>query len=87
LIALIILPLYLIFSLFFISPWWLAILIFLSIPFAGLYSWNYYLLSRRISGGLRIRSYIRKKNEDYLLLKKDHEDLMMLVSKLSRAGI
>jgi 1-acyl-sn-glycerol-3-phosphate acyltransferase len=82
LLAILFMPLYLILSFIIISPWWLAILIFLSIPLTGLYAWSYYLLFRRISGGLRVRRYIRKKNEDYLLLKKNHEELMSLISKL-----
>lgn len=82
LLAILFMPLYLILSFAIISPWWLAIIIFLSIPLTGLFAWSYYLLFRRISGGLRIRSYIRKKNEDYLLLKENHEELMILISKL-----
>jgi 1-acyl-sn-glycerol-3-phosphate acyltransferase len=82
LLAILFMPLYLILSFIIISPWWLAIIIFLSIPLTGLFAWSYYLLFRRISGGLRIRSYIRKKNEDYLLLKENHEELMTIISKL-----
>jgi hypothetical protein len=75
-------PLYLILSLIIVSPWWLAILIFLSIPLTGLFAWNYYLFSRRIRGGLRIRSYIRNKNADYQLLKNYYEELILLIAKL-----
>ena len=82
LLALLLMPLYLVLSFIFISPWWLAILVFLTIPLTGLYAWSYYLLSARISGGLRIRSYIRKKNENYLRLRKDYEKLMIIISKL-----
>jgi 1-acyl-sn-glycerol-3-phosphate acyltransferase len=82
LLAILFMPLYLILAFVFVSPWWFAILIFLSIPLTGLYAWNYYLLSCRISGGLRVRKYIRKKNEDYFLLKDNYEELMKLVSKL-----
>ena len=82
LLALLLMPLYLILSFICISPWWLAIMVFLSIPLTGLFAWNYYLLSRRISGGLRIRKYIRKKNLAYLRLKENYEELIMLISKL-----
>jgi hypothetical protein len=81
-LALLLMPLYLILSFICISPWWLAIVVFLSIPLTGLFAWNYYLLSRRISGGLRIRKYIRRKDVDYQLLKENYEELIILISKL-----
>jgi 1-acyl-sn-glycerol-3-phosphate acyltransferase len=83
-LAIVLLPIYLILSFVFVSPWWLAIVIFLSIPLAGLFSWNYYLLFRRIIGGLRIRKMIRNKNEDFLLLKNNHTELVNLISKLQK---
>lgn len=82
LLAFILLPIYLVILLVFFSPWWIAILIFLSIPLSGLFSWNYFLLSRRISGGLRIRIYIRKNNSEFSLLKINYAKLMSLISKL-----
>ncbi len=81
-LAIVLMPAYLILSFALVSPWWFAILIFISIPLTGLFSWSYYLLLRRISGGLRIRHMIRKKNEDFLLLKKNHDELVALISKL-----
>jgi hypothetical protein len=78
----VLLPVYLILSFVFVSPWELSILVFLSIPLAGLFAWNYYLLFRRIKGGLHIRNMMRKKNEDFLLLKKNHDELVTLISKL-----
>jgi 1-acyl-sn-glycerol-3-phosphate acyltransferase len=81
-LAIVLLPIYLILSFALVSPWWLAILVFISIPVAGLLAWSYYLLSRRIRGGLRIRHMIRKKNEDFLLLKRNHDELLNLISKL-----
>jgi len=82
LLAIFFMPLYLILSFAIVSPWWFSIIVFLSIPLTGLFAWSYYLLFRRIKGGLRIRSYIRKKNEDYLKLKENHEELMTLISKM-----
>jgi 1-acyl-sn-glycerol-3-phosphate acyltransferase len=79
-LALIFLPLYAILSIILISPWGLAILVFLSIPLSGLFAWNYKLLVKRIKGGFRIRSYLKKNNKDYLQLKKNHEELITLVS-------
>lgn len=81
-LAIVLMPAYLILSFALVSPWWFAILIFISIPLTGLFSWSYYLLLRRISGGLRIRHMIRQKNEDFLLLKKNHDELVALISKL-----
>jgi hypothetical protein len=81
-LAIVLLPIYLILSFAIVSPWWLAVLVFISIPLAGLFSWSYYLLSRRIRGGLRIRHMIRKKNEEFLLLKRNHDELLTLISKL-----
>jgi 1-acyl-sn-glycerol-3-phosphate acyltransferase len=81
-LAIFFMPLYLILSFILISPWWLALLVFISIPLAGLFAWNYYIFFRRISGGLRIRKYIRKKNSDYLQLKEYHNELMSAITKL-----
>jgi 1-acyl-sn-glycerol-3-phosphate acyltransferase len=81
-LAIVLLPIYLILCFIFITPWWLAIIIFISIPAAGLFSWSYYLLLRRITGGLRIRNMMRKGNEEYLLLKKSHDELVTLIAKL-----
>jgi 1-acyl-sn-glycerol-3-phosphate acyltransferase len=81
-LAIVLLPTYLILSFALVRPWWLAIIVFVSIPLAGLFSWNYYLLLRRIIGGLRIRKIIRRGNEDYLVLKKNHEELLSLIAKL-----
>ncbi len=81
-LAIVLLPVYLILCYALITPWWLAILIFISIPASGLFSWSYYLLLRRIIGGLRIRNMMMKANEEYQQLKKDHEELLALISKL-----
>lgn len=82
-LAIVLLPVYLILCFALISPWWLAVSIFISIPLAGLFSWNYYLILRRIIGGLRIRNMIRINDEDYLMLKKNHDELVSLISKLN----
>jgi 1-acyl-sn-glycerol-3-phosphate acyltransferase len=81
-LAFLLLPIYLALSLIFVSPWWFAFIIFFSIPLSGLFAWNYYLLSRRVSGGFRIRNYIRKKDTDYSVLEKSHDELMTIFSKL-----
>lgn len=75
-------PLYAILAFIFISPWWLALIVFISIPLSGLFAWNYSLLYKIISGGFRIRKFIADENPEYLLLKKEHAELMSLISKL-----
>jgi hypothetical protein len=68
--------------LIFISPWWLALLVFLTIPLSGLFSWNYYLQFRRIIGGFRIRKMIKQKNSEFEILSKNYKELVRLVSAL-----
>src|SRR5450756_1706985 len=75
-LAFVFLPAYLILSLFIFSSWWLGLLIFLSLPLSGLFAWNYYLQFRRIMGGFRIRSYIRQKDKEFDLLRRNHNELV-----------
>ncbi len=81
-LALFFIPLYLTLSLLLFSPWWIGILIFLTLPLSGLFAWNYYLLFRRILGGYKVRKYISDKNRDFGLLMKHHNELVKLVSEL-----
>jgi len=81
-IALILTPVFLIMSLIFISPWWIALLVFLTIPLSGLFAWNYYLVLKRIIGGFRIKNYIWSNNKEYLKLKKNHDELVSIVASL-----
>ncbi len=81
-LALVVLPLLFILLLSIISPWWLGILIFLSLPFAGWFAWNYSIFFQRIIGGFRIRNYIRNENEDYFTLRKNHHELVNLIETL-----
>jgi 1-acyl-sn-glycerol-3-phosphate acyltransferase len=81
-LALIFLPLYLILSLAIFSPWWFGLLIFISLPLAGLFAWNYYLQFRRILVGLKVRRYIKNKNNDFDLLRKNHDELIKLVAAI-----
>ena len=78
-LALFVFPLYLILSLVIFSPWWLALLIFISLPLSGLFAWNYYVQLRRISGGFRIRGLIKNKNKEFGLLRKNHDELVRLI--------
>jgi 1-acyl-sn-glycerol-3-phosphate acyltransferase len=81
-LAFLFLPVYLIISLIIFSPWWLAVLIFLTIPVSGIFAWNYNILFRRIIGGFRLRKYIREGNPDYSDLRSNYNELIQLVSAL-----
>jgi 1-acyl-sn-glycerol-3-phosphate acyltransferase len=81
-LAFVFLPVYLIICLAVFSPWWLAFLIFLTIPAAGIFAWNYNILVRRILGGFRLRKYSSQKNPDYAALRKNYDELISLVSVL-----
>jgi 1-acyl-sn-glycerol-3-phosphate acyltransferase len=81
-LAFIFLPVYLIISLIIFSPWYLAVLVFLTIPVSGIFAWNYNILVRRIIGGCRLRKYISERNPDYSDLRKNYNELIELVSAL-----
>lgn len=81
-LAFVFLPVYLIICLSVFSPWWLAFLIFLTIPAAGIFAWNYNILIRRILGGFRLRKYNSQKDPDYAALRKNYDELISHVSKL-----
>jgi hypothetical protein len=76
-------PLYLSLSLLIFSPWWLAMLIFLSLPLSGLFAWDYYLVFKRIKGGFKARKYILNKNEEFDILRKNHSELLKLIADLN----
>jgi 1-acyl-sn-glycerol-3-phosphate acyltransferase len=81
-LAFVFLPVYLILCLIIFPSWLLGLLLFFTLPLSGLFAWNYYLVFRRITGGFRIRSLIREKNEDFELLRKSHSELVTLVARL-----
>ena len=82
-LALIFMPVYLIVSLIIFSPWWLALIIFTTIPVSGIFAWNYNLLFKRIRGGFRLRRYIHKGNDEYLTLRKDYDQLISMIAKIN----
>ncbi len=82
-IALVLLPLILVLLLVFVSPLWLAVLIFASLPLSGLFAWNYILIFKRITGGFRIWKYRREKSKDYFDLKNSHDELLTLITSLT----
>lgn len=81
-LALIFLPVYLILSFIIFSSVWFGLLIFCSLPLSGLFAWKYYLLFRRILGGFKVRKYIKSKNKEFNLLRKNHTELLNLVASL-----
>ena len=81
-LAFIFMPVYLILSLIIFSSWWLGLIIFSTIPLAGIFAWNYNILFRRIRGGFRVKKYIKRENTDYLALKNDYDELAEIISGL-----
>lgn len=81
-LAVLLLPVYLLISILLISPFWLALIIFVTIPVAGLVAWSYKIFFSRVRGGWRIRKYISEKNKDFLKLKKEHEELISIINTL-----
>jgi 1-acyl-sn-glycerol-3-phosphate acyltransferase len=81
-LAFVFLPVYMILSLIIFSSWWLGLLIFFTLPLSGLFAWNYFLQFRRIIGGFRIRSFIKHKDEEFDLLRRNHNELVNLVTGL-----
>lgn len=81
-LSLILMPLYLVLSFVFIHPWWLAAIVFLSIPFTGILAWNWLLLFRRTYGGFRIRKLRLGKNHLFLRLYDTYTNLIRRISSL-----
>lgn len=80
--AIVLTPVLLILSFVLFSPWWVSILVFMSLPLSGLFAWNYYLLFRRIKAGFRIRNLIGLGDREYLDLKRDHNELRTIIAGL-----
>lgn len=81
-LAFIFLPVYLLLSLLIFKPWWLGMSVFASIPVAGIFAWNYNILYRRIIGGFRVRKYLSRGNNNYLVLKSSYDELIGLTNNL-----
>jgi 1-acyl-sn-glycerol-3-phosphate acyltransferase len=83
LLAMLFLPVFLIFSLIFVKPVWMSLLVFLTVPLSGLFAWSYWMLFKRIAGGFRIRSLIRSGNNSFIDLRRQFDELLKLVKPLS----
>ncbi len=81
-LAILLLPLFLILSFIFFSAWWIGLIFFLSLPLTGLFAWNYYLLYNRIKGGIRIRKYKSKKDPEFEMLSSDYREVNNIVTVL-----
>lgn len=81
-LATIFLPIYLILSFVLFSPWWVSLLIFISLPLSGLFAWNYYLLYQRIKGGFRINNLMRAKDRKFIELRRKYTELIKLIQGL-----
>lgn len=82
-LAFVFLPVYLILCLLIFQPWWLALLIFITLPLSGLFAWNYYLVFKRIMGGFRIRKLMKKKDRKFITLRREHDELVRLVEEIN----
>jgi len=81
-LAILLLPLFLILSFIFFSAWWIGLIFFISLPLTGLFAWNYYLLYERIRGGLRIRKYKSLMNQEFETLANEYREVNNLVTGL-----
>lgn len=81
-LAIILLPLFLILSFIFFSAWWIGLIFFLSLPLTGLFAWSYYLLYKRIRGGLRIRKYKSLRDQKFETLSNEYREVNNLITGL-----
>jgi len=81
-LAFVLLPVFLAVCLLVFDRWWIALAIFLLIPVAGLFAWNYYQLFRRITGGFRLRKLISRGDAGYLDLRNNYDELLSLIRSL-----
>lgn len=81
-LAILLLPLFLVLSFIFFSAWWIGLLFFLSLPLTGLFAWNYYLLYKRIVGGFRVKKYKSLKDKEFELLQSEYRNVNNLVAGL-----
>jgi len=81
-LAMLFLPVYLILLLIFVSPWWLAVASFVTIPLAGIFAWNYRIFFHRMISRWKINHYIRQKNSDFIRLREYFNELFSLYNSL-----
>lgn len=74
---------YLIILLLIINNLALALLFFVSIPFFGIFSFNYFIKFKKTKAKLKVNKLYRKNNEDYLNLIKIWENLKLFLKKIT----
>jgi len=81
-LALLIMPVYLVISLIVIKPWWLALLVFATIPVSGIFAWGYRLFYNQLKGIIRINRYLKRKNSDFIKLTEAYREILDIVRNL-----
>ncbi len=81
-LAFIILPIYTVLALIFISPLWLALVVAAVIPLSGLFAWNWKLLFLRVGGGLKVWYYRITGNKEYYELRDNFNELNTIIYAL-----
>lgn len=75
-------PVYLVISLIVIKPWWLALLVFATIPVSGIFAWGYRLFYNQLKGIIRINRYLKRKNSDFIKLTEAYREILDIVRNL-----
>jgi 1-acyl-sn-glycerol-3-phosphate acyltransferase len=75
-------PIYILLAFLFIPGWWLPLLVLISIPFTGLFAWNYFLIWQKFREGVRVRKYINRDNPEYRILTGIYKELGEDLKKL-----
>lgn len=82
LLGLIFLPVYAILAFIFLPSWWMALLVFLMIPPAGIFAWNYVLIWQKLRERVRVRKYINRNNPEYRILRTIYSELKQELEKI-----
>jgi ABC-type bacteriocin/lantibiotic exporter with double-glycine peptidase domain len=82
LLGLIFLPVYAILAFIFLPSWWMALLVFLMIPPAGIFAWNYILIWQKLRERVRVRKYINRNNPEYRILRTIYGELKQELEKI-----
>ena len=87
-VALILFPIYyiilIIVGLFVLEPWWLKIAIPVSLPFAGLFAFHYYIEVKKMFARLRFNIMTWVKNKDLIELKNCHQYIVQKMDNITK---
>jgi len=81
-LALLIMPVYLILALILIKPWWLALIVFATIPVTGIFAWGYRLFYKELKGIIRINRYRKKKKNDFTRLTEIYREILNIIHNI-----